>query len=150
MPQIGMNAQSTYTISDLSKHLDLTPRTIRFYESEGLLNPERTNGKRSYRERDLVRLKLILRGKRLGFSLAEIKTTLELYDTQPNETAQLKYVLAIIETHRQELLQKQQDITNTLDEMEAVAEQVQVKLETLRDHSATKINIKPSNLRKLT
>ncbi len=123
-----MNTQSTYTISDLSKHLDLTLRTIRFYESEGLLSPERTNGKRVYHERDLVRLKLILRGKRLGFSLAEIKTTLELYDTQPNEAAQLKYVLAIIETHRHELLQKQQDITNTLDEMEAVAEQVQAHL----------------------
>lgn len=123
-----MNAQPTYSISDLSKHLDLTPRTIRFYETEGLLSPERVNGKRIYYERDLVRLKLILRGKRLGFSLAEIKTTLELYDTQPNETAQLNYVLTTIETHRQELLQKQQDITNTLDEMEAVAERIQAHL----------------------
>lgn len=128
MPDVDMNTQSTYTISALAKHLDLTLRTIRFYEAEGLLSPERAHGRRIYRERDLVRLKLILRGKRLGFSLAEIKTTLELYDTQPNETAQLKYVLAVIKTHRQELLQKQQDITNTLDEMEAVAERIRAHM----------------------
>jgi DNA-binding transcriptional MerR regulator len=126
----GMNKKPTYSISDLTKHFDLTPRTIRFYESEGLLSPKRESGKRIYRERDLVRLKLILRGKRLGFSLGEIKTTMELYDTQPNETAQLNYVLAIIETHKQELFQKQQDIENTLEEMDAVAENLQQKLGT--------------------
>ena len=126
-----MNSTVTYTISDLSKHFDLTPRTIRYYESEGLLNPVRDNGKRIYRERDLVRLKLILRGKRLGFSLAEIKTTMELYDTQPNESAQLRYVLETIESHRDELVQKQVDIENTLAEMQSVADNVQKKLNSL-------------------
>ena len=126
-----MNSTVTYTISDLSKHFDLTPRTIRYYESEGLLNPVRDNGKRIYRERDLVRLKLILRGKRLGFSLAEIKTTMELYDTQSNESAQLRFVLETIESHRDELVQKQVDIENTLAEMESVADNVQKKLESL-------------------
>ena len=126
-----MNSTATYTISDLSKHFDLTPRTIRYYESEGLLNPVRDNGKRIYRERDLVRLKLILRGKRLGFSLAEIKTTMELYDTQSNESAQLRYVLETIESHRDELVQKQVDIENTLAEMQSVADNVQNKLDSL-------------------
>jgi DNA-binding transcriptional MerR regulator len=126
-----VNSKATYTISDLSKHFDLTPRTIRYYESEGLLNPVRDNGKRIYRERDLVRLKLILRGKRLGFSLAEIKTTMELYDTQPNESAQLRFVLETIEAHKNELEQKQVDIENTLAEMESVASSVQEKLDSL-------------------
>ena len=130
-----MNNKPTYTISDLSKHFDLTPRTIRFYEAEGLLKPERENNKRIYSERDLVRLKLILRGKRLRFSLAEIETTMELYDTQPNESAQLEFVLETIESHRIELQQKQIDIQNTLAEMDAVAENVQKKLDAIETKS---------------
>ena len=131
-----MIEKPTYTISDLAKHFDLTPRTIRFYESEGLLNPLRDKNRRIYHERDLVRLKLILRGKRLGFSLAEIKTTMELYDNHPNEIAQLRFVLETIETHRQELKQKQQDIVNTLNEMDSVAEKVRSKLDSLlEDHN---------------
>lgn len=126
-----MNGKATYSISDLSRHFDLTPRTIRFYEAEGLLNPIRENNKRIYHERDLVRLKLILRGKRLGFSLAEIKTTMELYDTQPTESAQLSFVLETIDSHRKELKQKQVDIENTLAEMDAVAEQIQQKLDSI-------------------
>ena len=75
-----MSSKATYSISDLARHFALTPRTIRFYEAEKLLSPRREKNKRVYSERDLVRLKLILRGKRLGFSLAEIKTTMQLYD----------------------------------------------------------------------
>ncbi len=126
-----MKNKPAYTISDLAKHFDLTPRTIRFYEAEGLLKPGRENNKRIYSERDLVRLKLILRGKRLGFSLAEIETTMELYDTQPNESAQLQFVLETIESHRLELQQKQLDIQNTLAEMDAVAKNVQRKLDAI-------------------
>ncbi len=126
-----MNTKALYSISDLSRHFDLTPRTIRFYESEGLLKPLRENNNRIYQERDLVRLKLILRGKRLGFSLAEIKTTMELYDTQPSEAAQLEFVLETIESHRQELKQKQLDIENTFAEMESVAEKIQQKLDSI-------------------
>ena len=126
-----MNTKALYSISDLSRHFDLTPRTIRFYESEGLLEPLRENNNRIYQERDLVRLKLILRGKRLGFSLAEIKTTMELYDTQPSEAAQLEFVLETIESHRQELKQKQLDIENTFAEMESVAEKIQQKLDSI-------------------
>ncbi len=135
-----MTKPSTYTISELSKHFDITPRTIRFYEAEGLLSPKRTNHKRIYSEGDLVRLRLILRGKRLGFSLAEIKTTMTLYDTQPNEVAQLQYVLTTIETHRQELLQKQCDITNTMNDMAVVAERLQASLERMNDTTPPKKN----------
>ncbi len=127
-----MSSKATYSISDLARHFALTPRTIRFYEAEKLLSPRREKNKRVYSERDLVRLKLILRGKRLGFSLAEIKTTMQLYDTHPNESEQLKYVLRTIRAHKQELKQKQMDISNTLDEMDSVAKQVR---RTLKEHS---------------
>ena len=130
-----MIKKSTYTISDLSKHFDLTPRTIRFYESEGLLNPVRDKSRRIYCERDLVRLKLILRGKRLGFSLAEIKTTMDLYDNHPNEIAQLKFVLETIDTHRDELKQKQHDINSTLEEMDSVASRARGKLDSLLENA---------------
>ncbi len=123
---------ATYSISDLSRQFSLTSRTIRFYESEGLLAPVRENNRRIYHDRDMVRLKLILRGKRLGFSLAEIKTTMELYDTHPDEIAQLKYVLQTIEKHRNELKQKQADILATLNEMESVAQRVRNKLKALQ------------------
>jgi len=128
-----MNTGGTYSISDLSRHFDVTPRTIRFYEDRGLLSPARNGSRRIYKERDMVRLKLILRGKRVGFSLAEIRKTLELYDTEPNEKAQLVYVLETIESHRHELLQRQQDIKNTLDEMKSVATRVKRKLKTFND-----------------
>ena len=127
-----MSSKATYSISDLARHFALTPRTIRFYEAEKLLSPRREKNKRVYSERDLVRLKLILRGKRLGFSLAEIKTTMQLYDTHPNESEQLKYVLRTIRAHKQELKQKQMDISNTLDEMDSVAKQVRRRL---KEHS---------------
>ena len=126
-----MTSESTYTITELSTHFDITPRTIRFYEDQGLLAPQRKHSKRIYNGRDLIRLKLILRGKRLGFSLAEIKTTMALYDSQPNEKAQLIYVLDTIESHRQELLQRQQDINNTLDDMKTVSRQIKKKLDDL-------------------
>ncbi len=127
-----MSLKTTYSISDLAGHFDITTRTIRFYEAEKLLSPRRENNKRVYGERDRVRLKLILRGKRLGFSLAEIKTTMELYDTHPNESAQLEFVLSTIQAHKRELKQKQVDIANTLDEMDSVARQVHRKLKELQ------------------
>ncbi len=122
---------STYSISALAAHFDITPRTIRFYEDQGLLSPERKNNRRVYRERDFVRLKLILRGKRLGFSLAEIRKTMELYDSEPNEKAQLVFVLDTINAHRQELQQRQQDIISTLDEMKTVSNRIKQKLKQL-------------------
>lgn len=128
-----MTSTKTYTISDLAKYFDLTTRTIRFYESEGLLSPKRENNRRIYNEKDHVRLKLILRGKRLGFTLSEIKTTMELYDNQPDGIAQLKYVLKVIENHRKTLRQKQTDIKNTLADMDDMTEKLMVALNTLAE-----------------
>jgi len=126
-----MSSTTTYTISDLAKHFDLTTRAIRFYESHGLLSPKRDKNRRIYDEKDRIRLKLILRGKRLGFTLSEIKTTMDLYDNQPNEIAQLKYVLRVIENHRKVLEQKQNDIQNTLTDMDEMTEKLTVSLNTL-------------------
>ncbi len=128
-----MSSTTTYTISDLAKHFDLTTRAIRFYESQGLLSPKRDKNRRIYDEKDRIRLKLILRGKRLGFTLSEIKTTMDLYDNQPNEIAQLKYVLRVIENHRKVLEQKQNDIQNTLTDMDEMTEKLTVSLNTLAE-----------------
>ncbi|MEM7196445.1 MAG: MerR family DNA-binding transcriptional regulator [Pseudomonadota bacterium] len=116
-----MTAHSApYSISDLSRIFEVTPRTIRFYEDQGLISPQRVDQQRVYSERDFVRLKLILRGKRIGFSLAELKTTLDLYDNAPDGTSQADYVLGIIKNHRRELEQKRKDIEATLEEMEEI------------------------------
>ncbi|MDI3328353.1 MAG: MerR family DNA-binding transcriptional regulator [Alicyclobacillaceae bacterium] len=82
-----------YTISELAQMFDTTSRTIRYYEEVGLLHPERFGSRRMYSERDRVRLKLILRGRRLGFSLDEIREMLDLYDTDPTEVHQLREVV---------------------------------------------------------
>ena len=95
-----------------------------------MLSPKRHNKVRIYNERDRVRLQLILRGKRLGFSLAEIKETLKLYDSEPNKKVQLDYVLNIIQTHRNDLLQKQQDIKRTLSDMKKVENRIRERLQS--------------------
>lgn len=82
-----------YSISELSSRLDVTPRTIRYYEELGLLQPERQHNRRRYTDRDRVRLQLILRGRRLGFSLPEIQDMLDLYAADPSEVTQLREVL---------------------------------------------------------
>ena len=126
-----MKSQKTYSISDLAKYFEVTTRTIRFYEDQGLLSPMRKNTVRVYNDRDRVRLQLILRGKRLGFSLAELNETLKLYDTTPDKKIQLEYVLNTIERHRSELKQKQQDIKRTLADMKKVENRILEKLDSL-------------------
>ena len=126
-----MHEKNTYSISQLAKHFDITTRTIRFYEDRKLLSPNRQNSHRIYDEGDVVRLRLILRGKRLGFSLDEIRKTMDLYDTEPNEKAQLVFVLDTIATHRRELELRQEDIRNTLDEMKTVTSRIKRKLKEI-------------------
>ncbi|MEF1291627.1 MerR family transcriptional regulator, partial [Vibrio sp. M260118] len=96
-----------YKISDLAKEFDITTRSIRFYEDEGLIQPERKGSMRIYNRRDKTRLKLILRGKRLGFSLAEIRELFELYDTHQGDT-QLTEMLKIID-EKEAVLMRQLD-----------------------------------------
>ena len=126
-----MSPVQSYTISELAKHFDVTPRAIRFYEDQGLLSPKRINAQRVYNDGDFVRLKLILRGKRIGFSLAELKQTISLYDTQPDSKAQLQYVLKTIDSHRQELLERKQDIETTLADMDDVQARIREQLALL-------------------
>ena len=83
------NPMSHYSISDLSKEFDLTSRAIRFYEDKGLLSPERIGTKRLYNRKDRARIKLIVRGKKLGFSLSEIDELIELYENKDDEVPQL-------------------------------------------------------------
>ncbi len=111
-------SQRTYTIGELARAFDITPRTIRFYEAEGLLDPERDGQRRIYRRRDRTRLKLILRGKRLGFTLSEIRENFELYEQAHGEARQLQHYLAVLDAKRQVLLQQRQDLELTLNELE--------------------------------
>ncbi len=126
---------SRYNISCLAEQFDITARTIRFYEDQGLLAPERDGTRRVYRERDRVRLRLILRAKRLGFSLAEIRETLELYDSESGEEAQLRYVLWVISKHRAVLLQQQEDIRHVLEDMAQVEQRILDRMQSSEQSS---------------
>ncbi|EGR2797422.1 MerR family transcriptional regulator [Vibrio navarrensis] len=121
----------TFKISDLAKEFEITTRSIRFYEDMGLIQPERRGTVRVYSRRDKIRLKLILRGKRLGFSLAEIRELFELYDAQQGET-QLVKMLNIID-EKKALLQRQlDDIGVVMGELEAAKERCELALKGAR------------------
>lgn len=122
-------AKETFTITDLSREFDVTTRTIRFYEDQGLIDPERRGQARVYRNRDRVRLKLILRGKRLGFSLREIREIIDLYDADPSEVSQLRHFLAKIAERRAVLVQQREDIDVILGELDAVESQCRARLD---------------------
>jgi DNA-binding transcriptional MerR regulator len=109
--------QTTYSISELAKEFDITTRSIRFYEDQGLLTPQRQGQTRIYSKRDRVRLKLILRGKRLGFSLAETGQLFELYDADKSSVTQLTTMLQLIELKKTELHQQLDDIKVVLMEL---------------------------------
>lgn len=109
----------TYGIGDLAREFDVTTRTIRFYEDKGLIAPARRGQRRVYSGRDRVRLKLIMRGKRLGFSLEEVREMIDLYDEDKTEVAQLRLFVKKIEERQDTLAQQRKDITATLDELEA-------------------------------
>jgi DNA-binding transcriptional MerR regulator len=122
----------TWSIAELAAEYDVTLRTIRFYEDRGLLTPERRGTARVYHPRDRVRLGLILRGKRLGFSLDEIATIVDMYDAEPGEEGQLVYLLDQITTRRADLEQRRHDIDETLRELADVEARCQTDLKTLR------------------
>lgn len=121
----------TYTIRDLADTFDVTTRTIRFYEDEGLLSPLREGQNRIFSARDRVRLKLILRGKRLGFTLAEIKEIVGMYDAPPGEVGQLELFIAKLSERRAELADKRRDIDETLAELDVLEEQSRARLKEL-------------------
>jgi DNA-binding transcriptional MerR regulator len=112
-------APSTYTISDLAREFDLTTRAIRFYEDCGLLSPQRRGRNRVYTLRDRTRLKLTLRGKRLGLTLAEVKELVDMYESPRDTQAQLKKFLNVLGAHRAQLEQQRADLDVTIDEVRA-------------------------------
>jgi len=114
--------KQTYTIRELSEEFDLTARTIRHYEDQGLLSPSREGINRIFTARDRVRLKLALRGKRLGFSLGEIRELFELYDTA-SEKRQMAEFLARLDKRRLHLEQQREDIEVMLNEINFFATQ---------------------------
>lgn len=113
-----------YTITELAQELGVTPRAIRFYESKGLLDPQRAGTNRVYTYRDRARLLIILRGKRLGFSLALIQEYLELYDADPTRQGQLEHLLRNARGRIEELESQRRDLELTLEELREIEEQV--------------------------
>lgn len=114
-----------YTITELSNELEVTPRAVRFYEAKGLLDPQRVGQNRVYTYRDRARLLLILRGKRLGFSLAEVKEYLDLYDADPTQKEQFLHLLRGVRQRVGELELQRRDLELTLEELR------EIELETL-------------------
>ena len=109
----------SYTISELAEEFGVTPRAIRFYEDEELLKPKREGQARIYAPRDRARLALILRGKRVGFSLIEIKEMLDLYDLKDGQATQLSYSIKKFSERINSLEQQRADIEHSLDELRA-------------------------------
>ena len=109
-----------WSITELAEEFGVTLRTLRHYEDVGLITPERRGTTRVFHPRDRIRLQLILRGKRLGFSLPEIRTIVNMYDEQPGEAGQLQYLLDQIEVRRAELEQLRRDIDETTLELDRV------------------------------
>ena len=117
--------QQLWTISDLSDEFGLSQRAIRFYENKGLLNPQRLGVNRVYNYQDKARLKLILRGKRLGFSLDDIREFIALYDAalDPEQQEQLHYLLKLVQSRLQQLKKQQEDLIATISELGSIEQE---------------------------
>jgi DNA-binding transcriptional MerR regulator len=124
-----LDPEVTFSIGELAKEFDVTPRSIRFYEEQGLLAPKRVGQSRIYGKKDRVRLKLILRGKRLGFSLSETKTLFSLYDSHMNSKIQLQAMLEMTEQKRAILKQQLKDISMLMTELDEVESRCRDELE---------------------
>ena len=110
-------AAKSFTITELAAEFDVTPRAIRFYEDVGLLAPQRAGRNRVYSQRERTRLKLSLRGKRLGLSLQEIKPLVDMYDSPSDTAPQLEAFLLVLRTHRRQIELQLDDIRATLEEI---------------------------------
>lgn len=132
----------TYTITELSKEFDITPRTIRFYEDQGLLSPKREGSggrNRVYPARERTRLKLTLRGKRIGLTLLEIKSLVDMYESPKDTEAQLQRFLKVLAQHREKLERQREDLDTTLAEIAAhEAECVQLLKQATSEKASAK------------
>jgi DNA-binding transcriptional MerR regulator len=126
------NSGRTYTIGELAEEFGITSRTLRVYEEEGLLDPKREGTRRIYNERNRVRLRLILRGKRLGWSLSEIRESFDLYDSNLGEAAQLEAMLEKLRQRRESLLAQREDIDNALLDLDQVEADARQSLDDIR------------------
>ena len=109
-----------YSITELAEEFDITPRAIRFYETKKLLAPQRAGATRVYNYRDRARLMLVLRGKRLGFSLEDIKEYIDLYDADRSRTEQLAHPMLVGRRRIEELEQQLEDVQTTLQELRTI------------------------------
>ena len=116
------------TVTELARETGVTARAIRFYESKGLLNPQRAGTTRIYTHRERGRLQLILRGKRLGFSLTDIGDYLNLYDADPTQQDQIMLLLAKVDARIKELESQKIDLEASLTELSAVKDQALIAL----------------------
>lgn len=121
----------TFSIGELAKEFDITTRSIRFYEDQGLLAPARHGQTRVYGVKDKVRLKLILRGKRLGFTLAETRRLFELYDRDQSSQNQLGTMLELIDEKKESLQQQLEDISVLLHELKTVEQRCRAELQSM-------------------
>jgi len=128
---ISVDGQDFYSISELTREFDVSTRTLRFYESEGLLRPVRQGRQRLFRAGDRTRLKLILRGKRLGFSLSEIRDLFELFKAPEGERRQIEALLLAIEERKNALAQKRRDLEETMSDLEDAEATIRARLKEI-------------------
>ncbi len=114
--------QKYYSITELTREFGVSTRTLRFYEDEGLLHPERRGRTRMFRAADRRLLQEILRGRRIGFTIAEIREIIQVYKDPPGEQGQLQLLMKHVEQKRSELRQKRKDIEDTLNELDNIEE----------------------------
>ena len=124
--------RAEFSISELAREFDVTPRAIRFYEDQGLLSPRRDGQRRIYTLRDRTRLKLTLRGKRLGLTLSEIRELIDMYEPGRDERPQLERFRDVLQTHRRSLLQQRADIEAQLGEIQTFEKRVHQQLKKRR------------------
>ena len=119
----GWPVNKYYSITELTREFDISTRTLRFYEDEGLIHPERRGRTRLYRPADRHLIAQILRGRRIGFTIAEIREIIQVYDEPPGEAGQLKLLMKKVEEKRDDLRQKRKDIEETINELDNIEEQ---------------------------
>ena len=129
--------EKTFTIGQMCAEFDVTPRTLRFYEYKELLAPIRQGQKRLFTNKDRARLKLILRGKRFGFSLAELKDLLDLYDVGDGQVLQLTETLKTAEKHRAEMIAQRDELNEAIGELDVQMDQVRRMLAAKTDRVAS-------------
>ena len=125
---IDATQPTEFSISELAQEFDVTPRAIRFYEDQGLISPRRAGTRRIYTPRDRTRLKLTLRGKRLGLTLSEIRELIDMYEPGRDARPQLERFLAVLESHKVSLLQQRTDIEAQLSEIQTFEKRVRKQI----------------------